>query len=100
MKTQYVICDQFGTIRIEPAVYGDFDYVQTYADAEAAGRAAEMLNEEYNGYLVKDGDLAAARPWTVWEMKPHDSLVQCDPPASQEGPRRTLPPRETGTSGE
>ena len=71
MKTQYIICDEHGSVRIEPAVYGDFEYVQTYADAEAAGRAAEMLNEEYNGYLVKDGDLAAARPWTVWEMKPH-----------------------------
>ena len=60
VKTQYIICDQFGSVRIEPAVYGDFEYVQTYADAEAAGRAAEMLNEEFSGLTT----------WTVWEMKP------------------------------
>ena len=71
MKTQYVICDQFGIIRIEPAVYGDFDYVQTYADAEAAGRAAEKLNEEFGGFVKEDGTLVTIRPWTVWEMKPH-----------------------------
>ena len=76
VKTQYVICDQFGIIRIEPAVYGDFEYVQTYADAEAAGRAAEMLNEESGLHTMKDGKLVPARPWAVWEM------VRCDPPAS------------------
>ena len=72
MKTQYIICDQFGSVRIEPAVYGDFEYVQTYADAEAAGRAAEVLNEEFAGFTVKKGSrLEKLRPWTVWEMKPH-----------------------------
>ena len=72
VKTQYVICDQWGTIRIEPAVYGDFEYVQTYADADAAQRAADALNDEWNGWSVKDGELVAVRPWTVWEMKVHD----------------------------
>ena len=71
MKTQYVICNQFGTIRIEPAVYaGTLDYVQTYVDAEAAGRAAETLNDEIT-YAMKDGKPVTAPPWTVWEMKPH-----------------------------
>ena len=71
MKTQYIICDQFGSVRIEPAVYGDFEYVQTYADVEAAGRAAEVLNEEFGFTVKKDGGLEKIRPWTVWEMKPH-----------------------------
>ena len=71
MKTQYVICDKYGSIRIEPAVYGDFEYVQTYVNAEAAQGAADMLNEEFNGFLVKDGELVTARPWTVWEMRMH-----------------------------
>lgn len=71
MKTQYVICDQRGTVRIEPAVYGDFEYVQTYENPEAAQRAADMLNDEWNGWFMKDGELVPARPWTVWEMRIH-----------------------------
>ena len=72
MKTQYIICDTYGSVRIESALccYADSAYVQTYVDPEAAQRAADMLNDEFNGFLVKDGKLVKSRPWTVWEMKP------------------------------
>jgi hypothetical protein len=41
---------------------------QVFSDEQSAVSAAEYANSQFNGYLVVDGELTAARPWTVYRM--------------------------------
>lgn len=67
----FIICDDWGTVRVETDPYDrDTHYVPLYETLEVAQVAAELLNDEYVGYIPdKEGGLIRVRPYVVWKLE-------------------------------
>lgn len=51
---------RFGEVPSEPP--------SVFSDEQSAVSAAEYQNGQFSGFLVRDGELARARPWKVYRL--------------------------------